>query len=315
MSKLKGIDVSSWNGIIDWKKVKDDNINFVMIRTGFGSESPNQIDKQFTNNIKGAIENNIKVGVYHFSYATSPEKAEGEAEFCIKLIENYKDKIEFPVAFDFEYDSLVNNPLTKKEITDCMIAFCERVKEKGYKPCIYTNYDFIKNKIDMDRLKDYYLWLSYPNSEQPNIKCDIWQNSFAGKVNGINGDVDTDISYKDFIKKEENPPQDNKNDNKNYINYTVVQGDTLWDIAKEFLGNGLRYVEISKANNLKNDIIYPGMVLKIPKEKEVILYKVKKGDTLSSIAKKYNTTVDKLASDNNIKDKNLIFVGQIIKIK
>ena len=103
MAAIKGIDVSKHNGYINWKKVKNDGIKFVIIRAGYGSST---IDERFEEYIKGAIEENLDVGIYWFSYAISEEKARLEAIKCMEVIKPYKDKIIYPIFYDLEYDSV-----------------------------------------------------------------------------------------------------------------------------------------------------------------------------------------------------------------
>ena len=203
---MKGIDVSSHQNNIDWGKVKADGIQFAMLRAGFGN---NNIDRQFILNAQECNRLDIPIGVYWFSYAYIVSMARREARQCIEVIRPFK--IDFPVAFDFEYGSVnfakgKGIKITKSTATSFAIAFCEEIKKAGYVPMIYTNNDYMRNYFDMSKLKDYDLWYAYPtgsvNKDRSN-ECDIWQYSWKGRVNGIIGDVDMNVAYKHYSAKEE----------------------------------------------------------------------------------------------------------------
>lgn len=159
--QLKGIDVSKWNGRIDWKKVKKAGIDFCIIRTGYSKT----VDYKFKYNIEEAIENGLQIGVYHFSYATTNAKAKEEAEFCLKLIKPYRKYITLGVWFDYEYDSVSYSRRygvypTKKSVTSLAKTFCSTVEKNGYSTGIYTNLDFSSNYFTKEVLNKYPTWLA-----------------------------------------------------------------------------------------------------------------------------------------------------------
>lgn len=266
MSK-KGIDVSVHQGNIDWNKVKDSGIEFAVIRDGYGRESPNQVDKRFHTNIKNAQNSGIHCGVYHYSYAINSADAVKEAQFCLKNIKDYK--LEYPVAFDIEDKSMIK--LGKRVLTDICKAFCGTIEQAGYYSIIYTNPNWLKNYLFADELlPSYDLWLAQWGASKPSYACGIWQTSETGKVDGISGNVDINIAYKDYKKiMEDNSlngfTKGNPEPAKNYTEYKVKSGDSLWEIAQNTLGNGSRYKEIQNINGLSSDVIHPGQTLKIPK--------------------------------------------------
>lgn len=264
--EFKGIDVSKWNGNIDWQKVKGAGINFAIIREGYGKKSPTQIDKKFKENIEGAKNAGINTGVYHYSYADSTNDAVNEAQFCLENIEGYA--LEYPVVFDFEDKEMLK--LTNRQRTDICRAFCEEIEKAGYYVMIYANPNWLKSYLYSDELlKDFDLWLAHWGVEKPSYSCGIWQYSSTGKIDGINGNVDLNISYKNYpeIMKNKglNRFKSSQNADKNYFEYTIQKGDTLWDLTQKYLGNGARYKEIKTLNNLPSDTIYAGQTLKIPK--------------------------------------------------
>lgn len=218
MNVKKYIDVSTHQGKIDWEKVKASGIDGVMIRAGYGR---NNIDKQFVRNITECNRLGIPCGVYWFSYAYTEEMAKKEAEYCLEAIKPYK--VELPVCFDFEYDSVTyakkqGVKVDKNLATALVHAFCKVVEDAGYYVMNYANLDYLRNYFD-DSVNRYGLWLAwYSNAEKPTVDCDIWQYSSKGKVNGITGNVDMNYAYNDYAKiilKAGLNKLDSKDDNEN----------------------------------------------------------------------------------------------------
>ena len=194
--QLKGIDVSKWNGRIDWKKVKKAGIDFCIIRTGYSKT----VDYKFKYNIEEAIENGLQIGVYHFSYATTNAKAKEEAEFCLKLIKPYKKYITLGVWFDYEYDSVSYSRRygvypTKKSVTSLAETFCSTVEKNGYSTGIYTNLDFSSNYFTKEVLNKYPAWIAVWGKMNYHGKYVMWQYTDSGRVDGIHGKVDMNIFY------------------------------------------------------------------------------------------------------------------------
>ena len=193
-SGIKGIDVSVWQGIIDWKSVKDAGIQFAIIRSSSGP----RVDKLFDYNITEAQKAGILVGVYHYCYAMNPEEAREEARHFIETIKPYR--IDYPVMFDFEDNSQVK--LGKEMLTAIAEAFLSEVKNAGYYPMIYSYRNWLENNLDMDRLSEYDVALAEWNVTTPKYTrpYGIWQYSCKGRISGIAGDVDLDLCYKDYAK-------------------------------------------------------------------------------------------------------------------
>ena len=194
--QLKGIDVSKWNGRIDWKKVKKAGIDFCIIRTGYSKT----VDYKFKYNIEEAIENGLQIGVYHFSYATTNAKAREEAEFCLELIKPYKKYITLGVWFDYEYDSVSYSRRygvypTKKSVTSLAKTFCSTVEKNGYSTGIYTNLDFSSNYFTKEVLNKYPTWIAVWGKMNYHGKYVMWQYTDSGRVDGIHGKVDMNIFY------------------------------------------------------------------------------------------------------------------------
>lgn len=193
----KGIDISKYQGDVNWDKVAKDGVEFVMLRVGYRGYGTGAIvlDEKFDDNVKGATKAGLKVGVYFFSQAISKEEAEEEAEFVLEHIKDYK--VELPIVFDTEDipdDSARTEGLTKKEHTQFAIAFCEKVKEAGYKPMIYASLKWFTLSLDMKELEDYEKWYAYYDTDLYNpYKFTMWQYSESGSVDGVEGKVDMNI--------------------------------------------------------------------------------------------------------------------------
>lgn len=189
------IDVSTWNGNIDWNSVYQSGVKFAMIRSSFGVENPNQVDNKFVRNITNAQRAGVKCGVYHYSYAQSVSAAKQEAEFCLKTIKGYK--LDLPVAFDIEDSSQTH--LGKDTLTNIVIAFCDKIKSAGYRPMLYCNPNWLCNYLHKDKLINKYdIWLANWGVSAPSYDCAIWQYSETGKVSGISGSVDVNWLFKDY---------------------------------------------------------------------------------------------------------------------
>lgn len=201
----KGIDVSRYQGRIDWEKVAGDGVEYAFIRLGIRgyTEGAIQKDETFENNIKGARRNDIDVGVYFFTQATSVEEAEEEAQYVLDIIEPYK--VDYPVVIDVEAVSNANartRDLTKEERTEYCIAFCEMIKNAGYTPMIYGNLKTFMLMLDIEQLEGYDKWFAYYD-EQPYFPYEfqVWQYTDKGSVSGIGTDVDLNISFEDLSNK------------------------------------------------------------------------------------------------------------------
>ena len=325
-SKTLGVDISSYQSEINWGKAKASGVKFAIIRAGYG-KSVSQADDMFRKHIEGALKAGIAVGVYWFGYAYTVDSAKKEAETCDSVIKDYKSKLTLPVFYDWEYDSFryakANGVIPTKElVTDMTIAFMNRIKELGYKTGYYANWDYMKNMYDYSRVKDYDLWMASYESEKPSYDCAIQQYTSSGSIQGYSGNLDLNWLYKDYSKSEsvknntETKPSTPSNTTETV--YVVKSGDTLSGIASKYKTT---YQKLAKYNGISNpNLIYPGQKIKIPNRvsnsvsKDETVYIVKEGDTLSNIAVKYKTTYLAIANYNGIKNPDLIYPGQKIKI-
>lgn len=246
----KGIDISYWQGNVDFAKVKSAGIQFAIIREGYRQT----VDENFAAYVKGCMANGIKVrGVYHFSYALNAEQAKQEAKFCIEQMQKVGLGKDVIVFFDFEYDTITKakNQGVTLGSADCNAhtkAFCEYVESQGYKAGIYSNIDYYKNMYDKSLLSKYAFWLA-DYSGNPDYSCMFHQYTSSGQVAGISGNVDLDYFYGEsegektemgntaskviaiakaevgYFEKETNSSLDNKTANAGDGNYTKYARD------------------------------------------------------------------------------------------
>lgn len=196
----KGVDVSSHQGVIDWRAVKEDGYEFAFVRIGFrgyGEEGNLKVDTQAMLNIKNAQEAGLEVGVYLFSQAINEAEALEEAQLVIDQLNGYK--LQLPVVYDPERirgKIARTDTITGKQFTKNAIAFCEAVKDAGYKPMFYSNMIWEAFEYDMEELAEYPIWYAdYEEIPQTPYKFDFWQYSESGKVDGIQGAVDLDLQF------------------------------------------------------------------------------------------------------------------------
>ncbi|MTN37971.1 LysM peptidoglycan-binding domain-containing protein, partial [Turicibacter sanguinis] len=295
--KYNGIDVSEWQGDIDFEAVKESGVEVVYIRS---SEGFDYVDQQFEANAKKANEAGLKVGFYHYVTAMSVEEAKNQASFFVSLVEDYS--YDCRLAMDFESFGLLNN----EEINEVGLAFIQEVEALSGKEVVVYSDSYNAINIWNDEIASYPLWVAdYGGSEpQDNGKWSNWvgfQYSDAGEVNGIEtNSVDLDY-FTDgiFLSSVEVSKPEIPSQPQTTFDYVVKAGDTLWAIANKY---GTTVSELVKLNDISNpNVIYVGEVLQMPGESsgvEATEYTVKAGDTLWGIANKYGTTVSELVKLN-----------------
>ena len=196
-----GVDVSYYQENVDWEAAVQDGVEFAIVRAGFrGYESGVvQEDVRFEENMRGAQDAGLPVGVYFFSQATTPEEAEEEAEFVLDLLDGRE--LQYPVVFDWETigrgKPARTDLMTGEEITDCAQAFCARIRKGGYEPMVYFNPELGYLGYDLSRLKGIPFWLArYESLPDFYYDYDLWQYSHTGTVDGIKGRVDMILDMK-----------------------------------------------------------------------------------------------------------------------
>jgi GH25 family lysozyme M1 (1,4-beta-N-acetylmuramidase) len=193
--ELRGIDVSSWQGLIDWKKVKASGVVFAILKAG-GSDAGRYKDRYFEKNYAEARANGIKVGAYYFNgrACTSYEAGRADANHFLSLISG--KSFDYPCYSDLEAPTSA----TRNGNTDAVISFCETVKSAGYKAGVYaSDISGFKDRLDMSRLSMYDKWVArYGSSPKYATVFQVWQYSSSGIIDGIKGKCDVDISYCDY---------------------------------------------------------------------------------------------------------------------
>lgn len=316
---MRGIDVSAWQGDINWKKVKDDGVEAVILKAG-GSDDGFYTDSKFEENYKGATSVGLKVGAYYFIGSKCVSKIDGEADASRFLNILKGKKFNMPIYIDVESTS----PEDKDRVTNAVSAFCTYLERAGWFVGIYgSEVSTFRDRLNDAKLQSFAHWVACYGSEKPAIPYVGWQYSSTGKVDGINGNVDMD----EFDDLSDAIISHGLNGYANKIEPSVVlpsqkvieikhkSNDEIADeVLKGLWGNGVdREKKLTNAGYNYNAI--QEIVNNKCKAKQTITYTVKSGDTLSYIADMYGTTYQHLADINGIKDPNIIYVGQVLKIK
>ena len=328
---IKGIDISAWQAGLKMSAVKKAGYDFVILRggfTGYGATRPMQKDDKFETFYAEAKKEKLPVGCYWYSCANTKATGRAEAEFlynhCLK-----GKQFDYPIYVDVENNQW--QATNKGGVTDAIIAFCEYLEGKGFYTGIYASLSWFNGKIDTSRLKNYTKWVACWSERKPSFSFnafDMWQNSSNGKVSGMR--IDTNFSYVDFpaiMKKSGlNGYKKASNTSNTETKKKTLTASAITNYAKAVIngkyGNGdARVAALKKALKKAG---YSGTDAEVSKiqtkvnalveSKKEVVYTVKAGDTLSAIAKKYGTTVSAIANKNGIKNVNLIYAGQKLKI-
>lgn len=333
---IEGIDVSEFQGRIDWGAVKAEGISFAMLRAGYGEGT---VDAEFRRNASECNRLGIPIGVYWFSYALNTQQAAREAEFCLDTIKDYR--IEYPVCYDFEQDSVTyaqsNGVIVDRTLaTQFVQSFCNTIESRKYYAMFYSNRSFLNTMFAEELTEKYDLWYAWYQPGLDGTACGIWQYTSTGMAGGISGNVDQDRAFKaypDLIRQaglnrleggtplppvDPNPPLPPENT----FLYTIRPGDTLSEIAERF---GTTTQILASLNGISNpDLIYAGQTIRVPGSGsgsgsgsgagDTVTYTIRPGDTLSGIAERFGTTTQTLAALNGIQNPDLIYAGQVIRV-
>lgn len=201
-----GVDVSAHQGEIDWEQVAASGVRYAMIRSGYRGYTAGSIyqDQYFEANIQGALDAGMRVGVYFFSQAVTPEEAQEEAQQVLEWIEGYD--VTYPVVFDWEaitHDEARTDNVDAETVTECVKAFCTVVEDAGYIPMVYFNQNQGYEVMDLEQLTDYGFWLAnYADVPSFQYAFEMWQYSCTGTVPGIEAAVDLNIGLVDYPLEE-----------------------------------------------------------------------------------------------------------------
>ena len=348
---IKGIDVSEFQGFINWDKVKADGIEFAILKLGnIYDYDANYKDSKFETNYKNARANGIKIGAYIYNYCNTVDTLKKGLEWAIKKLEG--KELDLPFYLDMEDKDIQGE--TKETLTNQCNEFAKYVESKGYQAGVYANVNWLKNELNPNDFdKDISVWVAqYYKECQYTGKYDIWQYASNGKVSGISGNCDMNYLYNEDIIKESGSTENTDKKSVDELaqevidgkwgdgearkkkledagyNYNAVQNrvnemlakpkKSVAEVAKDVIagkyGNGDNRKKKLEAEGYDYDEVQ-AKVNQLLGANVTKTYTVKSGDTLSGIASKYKTTVAKLVKDNNIKNANLIYVGQKIVIK
>ena len=309
---FSGIDVSVYQGEIDFEQVKNSGIEVVYIRAGYGFSVT---DPKFEENYTNATKAGLKCGAYYFVTARNTEQAYLQATRFAELISGKT----FAARPAMDFEEFGN--LGKNGINIVGLAFMQKLRElTGIVPILYTDAYNASETWDWN-FAQFPLWVADYDAEEPYVTSNIWQSyagfqySDRGEITGIYGNVDLDRFTSSVFLNGANEVTPTKSPDA--IRYTVKRGDTLWGIAKKF---GVTVSAVANANNIRNpNLIYVGEVFIIPhmtstERSGYTLYTVRRGDTLWGISRKFGTSINSIVALNGIKNPNLIYAGEVFKI-
>ena len=230
---IKGIDVSEFQGNIDWNKVKKDGIKFAILRVGFGMDITSQDDKYIERNIAECERLGIPYGVYLFSYANTVDKAKSEAEHTLRIIKGHK--LALGVWYDIE-DNKTSGSVGKEALTNIINTYCNTIKNAGYDVGIYASLNWLNNKIESSVQDKWPVWVAqYYKECQYKKDYKIWQYASDGKVDGISGRCDMNYYYGEL--EESNPAEKpSKEESKHIIDVDGKWGTDTTKKAQEVFG-------------------------------------------------------------------------------
>ena len=297
-----GMDVSVYQGEIDFAAARDDGIQVVYIRASYGTEG---VDRFLQSHYQGARAAGLRIGFYHFLYARTEAEARAEARFFASQL----SELDYDCRPVLDIEEL--SGLSDAQATAIAVAFLEELEAlTGQGPMVYANaYD--ASYVLGSPAARWPLWAADYGPAQPDVTAHwtSWagfQYTDRGRVSGVSGYVDRDsFTAEIFLSEAPAPGADT---------YTVRRGDTLWGIARRY---STTVSALASLNHIANpDLIYPGQVLNLPRgaAPSAGTYTVRQGDTLWGIARRYNTTVSALASLNRIANPNLIYPGQVLRL-
>ncbi len=196
-----GVDVSSHQDKIDWQAVKEAGVDYAIIRVGWRgyTEGGLNVDTSALENLKGATEAGLPVGVYLYSQAITVEEAKEEAQLVLDVIQNWE--ITYPVVYDWEWigGDARTVDVDSRIVTDCTKAFCEEIEKAGYRPSVYFNQDLANRLFHLEELQNYDFWLAqYEDAMTFPYNVEMWQYSCTATVPGIQGEVDLNMSFRNY---------------------------------------------------------------------------------------------------------------------
>lgn len=271
---IKGLDVSRFQGEVDWERVKAAGYRFAMLRAGYGDST---VDEQFRRNASECNRIGLPIGAYWFCYAATTENAAKEADSCIRTVSGYR--LDYPVCYDIEqagadYVEKLGISFTPALARELVKSFCNRVESKGYFAMFYSNQSFFNAYLGTALAKRYAFWYARYTDTFDGTDCGIWQYTSAGRVPGISGNVDLDLAYMDYpsvIRRAglnhlsgTAPVPPVPSPAPQYITYVIQPGDTLSGIAQKY---NTTVNALAKLNDISDpDKIYAGRTIRVPEK-------------------------------------------------
>lgn len=296
---MEGVDVSVFQGSVDFGRLRDAGIQAVYIRASYGE---NGVDAYFRTHYDSARAAGLHLGFYHYLTADTEADAVAQADFFVSLLQGLD--YDMRPVLDFELDGL-----GRAQATAVASAFLRAVEARtGILPALYCDSDDA-NDLFAASMARWPLWVAQWGVETPGVTRNwtAWtgfQYTDQGLLPGVEGYVDRDRFTREILFSSEEPRPGT------WVNYTVRPGDTLWAISRRF---GTTVSAIVSENDIPNpSLIYPGQVFRIPAG--YTLYTIQPGDTLWGLSRRFNTTVETLASFNHIQNPNLIIAGHTLMI-
>lgn len=304
---MRGIDVSTWQGNIDWDEVKS-QIDFAIIRLGYIGNNENKLDGKFERNYSECRRLGIPVGVYVYNYVRSEGRIKDSAEWVLNQLQG--KKLDLPVYLDMEDGSITG--IGRNGLTNLCIAFNTVIEKAGYWAGVYANLNWFNNYLDKEEIKRRYTtWIAHYGVDINKYRgqYDMLQYSSSGRVNGVDGNTDMNEMYRDLIadingsNKDEQTPTPSKSIDE--LADEVINGEwgngedrknRLTEAGYDYNAVQSRVNEILGANNKQ-------------------YYTIKRGDTLSGISAKFGTSISQLCAWNNISNPNVIYAGNTIRVK
>lgn len=322
---IKGIDVAKWNGRIDWARVYASGIEFAILKV---TQKNNSVEEAFERNYSGCIAQGIQVGVYRYIYAKTTETARLEANAIVSAL-NGKD-IKYRVWLDLE-DTTIRG-LGKDQLTQIIHAEAEILQSAGYEVGIYCNQDWYQNVLDSVKLKETYpFWIarygtnngSMQEQYSPQTYALAWQYTSKGRVDGVTGDVDMNVMFSEMSSEPIKKLAYRIGEKVKFSSYYKSATDDITEaklcnpqetgVITKIVADSRNPYQVDNRECFLNDGDIRCIVT--ASCQEVAYYTVVSGDTLSGIAKKYKTTVKELQELNEIKNANLIYAGQKMRVK
>lgn len=334
--EIKVIDVSDYQGTIDWEKVKADGVEGVIIRCGYGDNIPSQDDSEWKRNADECTRLGIPFGTYLYSYAKTEEESRSEAAHVLRMTAGYK--LLYPVYIDLEEPGTEGYAVTGAKI------FCDIIEKAGYMAGVYADQSWFLNVIG-NQLDQYTKWCALYAAERPSVSCDMWQYTSEGRVDGISGNCDMNICYRDFPAEigggEEPEPEPSEPSGSTLELVAAVMQGVYGNGEARKRALGSRYAEVQGMinhiasasvdtlvaetkqgmygnGNIRKIVLgsrYTEVQNRINGQSAAEYYTVQPGDVLSRIAIRYGTTVAQLQAWNNIQNANKIYAGQRLRVR